>query len=289
MPAKPTPEPAQFDQARERDLHRSLLPNDCLRVLQVTDTHLYAEEGGRLLGVDTLESFGAVIKAFQETDWTPDLVLATGDLVHDASPRGYRRLASLLDHFGVPVYCLPGNHDAPQTMRDHLHGEFVSCPQVVDHKGWRLVLLNSVVEGDVGGHLPESELRLLEQAIESSRHPLLVALHHQPVAVGSAWIDAMGLDNPEALRARIRGSAQVKGLLWGHVHQQYDGQLDGVRLMGSPSTCIQFAPGSDEFTVDPQQPGFRLLALMPDGRILSEVMRTRQVPLGLEVASSGYE
>lgn len=289
MSSQTPTEPARFDQARERDLHRSQLPEDCLRVLQITDTHLYAEEERRLAGVDTLESFSAVIDAFLETGWKPDLVLATGDLVHDASPRGYRRLADFLDHFGVPVYCLPGNHDAPQTMRDHLQGEFVSCPQVVDHKGWRLVLLNSVIEGEVGGHLAESELDLLEQAIDASPNPVLVALHHQPVPVGSTWIDAMGLDNAEALQQRLAGRDKVKGLLWGHVHQEYDGQYDGIRLMASPSTCIQFKPGSDDFRIDPQQPGFRLLALMPDGRILSEVMRTRQVPLGLEVASSGYD
>ena len=34
---------------------------------------------------------------------------------------------------------------------------------------------------------------------------------------------------------------------------------------------------------------FRLLALLPDGRILSEVMRTAQIPQGLEIASAGYE
>lgn len=281
--------PANFGKARERSLHKVALPPECLKVLQVTDTHLYADEESRLLGVNTLESFRSTISAFRGTGWEPDLVLATGDLVHDASPEGYRRLACMLGEFGVPVYCLPGNHDVPVVMREHLRGPRVSCPQVVDAKGWRLILLDSVVPGEVGGHLDLTEIEMLQHALESSDCPTLISLHHQPVAVGSHWIDEMGLDNADVLLECIAGTSQVKGLLWGHVHQVFDERRDGMRLMGTPSTCIQFAPDSPQFGIDQQQPGFRLLALMPDGQILSEVLRARSMPQGLEVASGGYE
>ncbi|RMG59464.1 MAG: 3',5'-cyclic-AMP phosphodiesterase [Gammaproteobacteria bacterium] len=281
--------PANFGKARERGLHSAALPPDCLKVLQVTDTHLYADETGRLLGVNTLDSFRSIITTFRETGWRPDLVLATGDLVHDASPEGYRRLAHLLDEFGIPVHCLPGNHDIPVVMREHLRSQRVSCPQVVDCKGWRLILLDSVVPGEVGGHLDAAEIDMLQQALAESDSPTLISLHHQPVPVGSDWIDEMGLDNAEALFDSIAGLPQVKGLLWGHVHQLFDEHRNGVRLMGTPSTCVQFAPGSARFSVDQQQPGFRLLALMPDGQILSEVLRAEGMPQGLDVASGGYE
>jgi Icc protein len=287
--AKTPPKTADFSQARERELHRSTLPKECLKVLQVTDTHLYADDGGRLLGVNTLDSFRSVIDTFLETGWQPDLILATGDLVHDATPRGYRQLAKLLDHFGVPVYCLPGNHDVPVIMRDHLQSDFVSCPRVVDHKGWRLILLDSVIVGEVGGRLARSEIELLEESLNGNSHPTLISLHHQPVPVGSAWLDEMGLENAKEFAATIADHPEVKGLLWGHVHQQFDDQRKGVRLMATPSTCVQFAPGSATFSIGQQQPGFRLLALLPDGRILSEVMRTAQIPQGLEIASAGYE
>lgn len=283
------PQTVDFGLARERDLHATSLPGECLKVLQITDTHLYADNAGRLLGVNTLDSFRAVIDTFLQTGWQPDLILATGDLVHDATARGYRQLAELLDGFEVPIYCLPGNHDDPETMRDHLCGTHVSCPHVVEHKGWRLVLLDSVIPGEVGGHLAPRELDLLQDVLKRDPLPTLISLHHQPVAIGSAWLDEMGLDNAAALQRSIAGHPEVKGLLWGHVHQQFDAQRDGVRLMASPSTCVQFQPSSDTFSVDHCQPGFRLLALMPDGRILSEVMRIEALPLGLDVASTGYE
>ena len=193
MSAKTPPKTADFSQARERELHRSTLPKECLKVLQVTDTHLYADDGGRLLGVNTLDSFRSVIDTFLETGWQPDLILATGDLVHDATPRGYRQLAKLLDHFGVPVYCLPGNHDVPVIMRDHLQSDFVSCPRVVDHKGWRLILLDSTERRRISGSLDQSSLEWLESELRSNREcHHLVALHHQPVEVGAPWIWSAG-------------------------------------------------------------------------------------------------
>lgn len=283
------PKPVDLNQIRERGLHRCSLPQDCLRILQITDTHLYGDNAGRLLGVNTLDTFRSVLKSFLATGWQPDLILATGDLVHDATPRGYQQLAGMLDELGVPVYCLPGNHDDPETMQKHLCGSRVSCPKSVVHKGWRLILLDSVVPGQVGGSLSTLEIEQLRKALRQPALPTLISLHHQPVPIGSTWIDRMGLDNSMALQHAIAGHPEVKGLLWGHVHQEFDDQLNGVRLMASPSTCVQFEPDTENFSVDQREPGFRLLALMPDGQILSEVQRINRMPVGLDVASAGYE
>ncbi len=273
----------------EQDIRHLQLPIDTLRVLQITDTHLYAEPGATLLGVNTLDSFHAVIDAFRDAAWEPDLVLATGDLVHDASPTGYRGLAKLLNHFERPVLCLPGNHDDPPVMRQHLSLGNVSTPQVQDIGAWRFVMLDSVIPGEVGGHLRESELQCLREALHEPERPTLVCLHHQPVPVGSHWIDTMGLDNPEEFMEIIEQAPAVRGVLWGHVHQRYDGVHNHVRLMASPSTCVQFSSNSDDFAIDELPPGFRLLALTPDGTIHTQVLRASQIPEGLNIASGGYK
>jgi Icc protein len=273
----------------EQDIRHLQLPPDTLRVLQITDTHLYAEPDSRLLGVNTLDSFRAVIDAFKHIDWQTDLVLATGDLVHDASPSGYRDLAQTLNHFGQPVLCLPGNHDDPGVMREHLACEHVSTPHVVDIGAWRIVLLDSVIPGEVGGHLREDELQRLRDALNGNTRPTLICLHHQPVPVGSHWLDNMGLDNASELMQIVEQAPAVRGVLWGHVHQCYDANHKNMRLMATPSTCVQFSANSDDFSVDNAAPGFRLLALLPDGTIHSQVMRTPELPAGLNLASEGYK
>ncbi len=269
-------------------LHESDLPAGTLRVLQLTDTHLYADPVRTLLGINTLDSFQHVVRHFRDTHWPLDLLLATGDLVHDASPEGYRRIARMLAEFDVPVFCLPGNHDVPDVMREHLRAGPVTTEPVCDHGDWRFVMLDSVIPGEEGGHLADSELAALEQALASTDRHTLVCLHHQPVDVGSAWIDTMTVDNPEPLFEVIDRHSHVRGILWGHIHQTYEATRNDVRLMASPSTCVQFAPRVDDFQVDEEPPGFRLLALLPDGTIKSEVVRIAEMPHGVELASAGY-
>ncbi len=272
----------------DTNLREADLPSGTLRVLQITDTHLYADPVGTLLGINTLESFRQVIQHFRDFHWPLDLLLATGDLVHDASPQGYGLIAEMLGSFDVPVFCLPGNHDAPQEMRRHLRGNLVRTDSVIDHGDWRFIMLDSVIPGQEGGHLARDQLGLLDSALASTERHTFVCLHHQPVAIGSAWIDTMAVSNPEPFFEIIDRHDHVRGVLWGHVHQTYDVLRNNVRLMASPSTCVQFAPGVDTFQVDEEPPGFRMLALLPNGSIRSEVIRINDIPHGLEYASPGY-
>jgi Icc protein len=269
-------------------LARQALPPGTLRVLQLTDTHLYADPGGALLGINTLESLQRVIQRSREEWWPVDLLLATGDLVHDASPAGYAQIHAMLSSFDVPVFCLPGNHDDPDLMRRCLTGGQVRSDRVCDHADWRFIMLDSVIPGEDGGRLSASELGALERALAETDRHTLICMHHQPVEVGSAWIDTMAIENPGAFFEVVDRHPLVRGVLWGHVHQTFERERNGVRLMASPSTCVQFAPQVDDFQVDEEPPGFRLLALLPDGSIRSEVNRIDELPRGLERASSGY-
>jgi Icc protein len=64
----------------------------------------------------------------------------------------------------------------------------------------------------------------------------------------------------------------VRGIVWGHVHQALEGERAGVRLLATPSTCAQFAPGLDDFAIDSRPPAYRMLELLPDGSIVTEVV-----------------
>lgn len=263
-------------------------PPGALRVLQITDTHLYADPGRVLLGVNTLHSLRQVLTLVSQRPAAYDLVLATGDLVHDASAAGYARLTAELAALGAPVYCLPGNHDERTAMARHLSGQTVRSVRLVDAGGWRILLLDSTVPGEDGGRLAATELQFLAEALAGEARPTLVCLHHQPVPVGSAWIDTMALENAGAFFDIIDAHPQVRGILWGHVHQDFDTRRGPVRLMAAPSTCVQFAPESEQFRVDDRPPGCRLLTLLPDGEIHTEVRRLANSPIGLDMASAGY-
>lgn len=265
------------------------MPDGSLRIVQVTDSHLYADPDGTLVGMNTQESFARVLQLIRDIVWPADMILATGDLVHDASVKGYARMKEQLEQFGAPVYCLPGNHDSPNVMKQCLNHGLVSIPEYVQHDNWHLTFLDSTLPNHEGGHLNTEELEALKENLTlADGRNILISMHHHPVPIGSRWMDGISLDNAEGFFSIIDHFPNVRGIIWGHIHQSFDSQKDGIKLMGSPSTCIQFTPHKSDFGIDPSPPGFRWLELLPTGAIRTGVERLAALPEGVDVRSAGY-
>ena len=157
--------------------------------------------------------------------------------------------------------------------------------------GWQIVMLDSQVPGQVGGELGEEQLTFLESALARAAVEglnTLVCLHHHPVNIGCAWLDEQTIADAAAFFDVVDAHDVVKGILWGHIHQQIDRDRKGVLLMGSPSTCVQFAPGSERFRADDLAPGYRWLDLHPDGTIDTGVSRVDGASLTVDLDSEGY-
>ncbi|MFQ6371636.1 3',5'-cyclic-AMP phosphodiesterase [Shewanella sp. YIC-542] len=270
------------------------IPKDqSVRIVQITDPHLFADPEGQLLGVNTASSFRAVINTVQALSYPADFLLATGDLSQDFSGDSYHNFVSAIEPLNLPCHYLPGNHDDPRIMNLHMQGSLVFGQRRVLAGNWQIILLDSTVRGKPGGHLGDDELAIIHDAIaaEPSRHVLLV-MHHNPVKVDCAWLDQHWMDNGEQFLQQMAKLPQVKGMLWGHVHQQLDSQYPGeqhpIALMATPSTCIQFKPLSPYFALDVLQPGYRLLELRPDGSMLTNVYRIPGNRFAPDILASGY-
>lgn len=243
-----------------------------VRLVQFSDPHLFAAEDGRLRGIPTLASLAQALAHARAGDWPPEAVLVTGDIVND-EPGGYRHFRRLFARLGVPALCLPGNHDDPAAMRRALAAPPFVTSGHIDLGCWRVVLLDSVVPGQAGGALSPAALQALDATLaQSGQRHALVCLHHHPVAMGSRWLDAVGLADPQAFFAVIDRHPNVRGILWGHVHQPFDALRNGVRLLAAPSTCAQFRPRTEKFELDSRPAAYRTLALHADGAIATELV-----------------
>lgn len=257
-------------------------------IVQITDCHLFKDDAGKLLGLQTSFSLTAVLDELVTLP-SPDLLLATGDLSQDGTPESYQRLRAGVDRLPVPAFWIPGNHDVPAVMATELVGGQWSAAKRIVAGRWQLILLDSAVPRRVYGKLKEDQLALVQQALqEYPDHHALVVLHHHPVPVDCFWLDTIGLNNPEPLFAALQAHRGRSVMLWGHIHQEFDDEQHGVRLLATPSTCVQFKPHSEDFQADAESPGYRLLRLHDDGRIETEVRRIKHVEFKIDYTVKGY-
>mgnify|MGYP002226033289 CR=1 FL=1 len=91
-----------------------------VRILQITDTHLFAEKHETLLGVNTWESYQAVLSAIHAEHRDCDLIVATGDLAQDQSSAPIQHFAEGIASFSVPCVWPAGNHDFQPAMYSSL-------------------------------------------------------------------------------------------------------------------------------------------------------------------------
>ncbi|MCF5598173.1 3',5'-cyclic-AMP phosphodiesterase [Pseudomonas syringae] len=257
-------------------------------LVQLSDSHLFAVVAGALLGMSTRASLEKVVDRVLAEQPQVDLVVASGDISQDGSVESYEAFRRTSARIHAPVRWFAGNHDELPQM-EYVAQRLGLLDPIVDVGQWRVTLLDSAVPGSVPGFLAAQQLQLLEQSLSEApdRHHL-VCLHHHPVAIGCEWMAPIGLRNADALFAALDRFAQVKAVLWGHVHQEYDQMRNGVRLLASPSTCIQFAPGSADFKVDTSAPGYRWLRLHDDGGLETGVSRVTGMLFEVDESGTGY-
>lgn len=244
----------------------SVPPLNGPRLIQLTDTHLFADSATVHAGVRPAPRLRAVIDALGDWVDAAGALVHTGDLVHDGSMAAYQRLHATLSGLGRPVRVVPGNHDDRGTLRTVFAADPVSAARTLVLGDWTIIGLDSLQPGAVTGRLSDAELAGLDAALAGlTTRWALIALHHPPMAVGTPWLDAIGLEAPEPLLARIEAAPRVRALISGHVHSAFDGRWRGCRVLSTPATAAQFLAGADTFTTDPARPVFRWLDLRADG------------------------
>jgi len=245
-------------------------------IAQVTDCHLPADPRQQYRGINPYENLKTLLQKVKRMK--PDLLLASGDLSEDGSKASYEALQEFFKPLGIPVLALPGNHDDAPLLAKTFPGSPVDNVSVSEHGAWQIIRLNSCLPGKPEGRLSEEILVELESLLQNSvKRPRLIAVHHQPVTVGSPWIDKYRLFNPKAFLRLLDQYPDVKTVVWGHVHQAFKTDRNGTAMLGSPSSAINSLLGAQKFTEDPAGPAFRWLKLKADGSLRSDIIQTLAV------------
>ncbi|MBT0444562.1 3',5'-cyclic-AMP phosphodiesterase [Morganella morganii] len=276
----------------ETPLHLPVADGAAVRILQITDTHLFAGETDTLLGINTLHSYHAVLDAIVKQQLPADLIVATGDLVQDQSTRAYQRFTDGIARLPAPCVWLPGNHDYQPSMAQELAAAGISpSKQVLLGDQWQILLLDSQVQSVPHGELSDDQLIWLDNCLaqQPDRHTV-VMLYHHPLASGCTWLDQHSLRNSHMLAEVLTRYQNIEGILCGHIHQDLDVMWNGIRMLATPSTCVQFKPHCTNFTLDTAAPGWRYLELTTGDNpsLTTQLFRLDTDEFSPDLGSDGY-
>jgi len=228
-------------------------------IAQISDTHLVVD------GPDSAQriaDFEAVIADINTLDPAPNLIVHTGDIVHNGQTDEYAAAAEILGRTRLPVYVLAGNKDD----RTNLRAAFVAdgylseasefIDYAVDGYPVRLLILDTInPESKKGDFCAKRLMRLDELLAQESSKPTVVFTHHPPfeVLVGPERFHFDDLDVMGRLAAAIQKPERVTALFSGHVHRPTMGQVGTIPAAVVPSvaTSLRYGDYPAHMTVRP--------------------------------------
>ncbi|WP_431279268.1 metallophosphoesterase [Leifsonia poae] len=236
-----------------------------LRILHLSDTHLFGDGTLHYGMVDTLAALDRVLTRANELGHV-DVVVASGDLSDDGSSESYRLLAARIgpwaDEHGATVVYAMGNHD----LRDGFEQVLGAREGVTEVNGFRILAIDSSVPGAGYGNIDAGQLDTVHGVLdEPAPHGSVVVLHHPPVPASSALLAALELQNPDEL-LDVCASGDVRLVLAGHYHHALVAEAHGIPVVVAPgvaNTADAIAPaGTERATVGS---GFAVIDLPVQG------------------------
>lgn len=264
----------------------SMEHRDTWVIIQITDTHLMGQAEKEFVQMNPEQSFHAVIQQILLQHPHIDAIIHTGDLAQEPEHITYQRYLSYMQGLGIPFFQVPGNHDDLDyfPFQQSYHE-----PGIVELGNWCLFLLNSAVDGRVDGYISQTQLKALEQQLQQHAHQhVLIACHHHPFEMRSRWIDQHKLKNTSELTEILAQHSNIQAVICGHVHQDSIHIWNNIQFLSTPSTSVQFKPLSDQFALDEQAPGYRILKLHSSGQLDTQVHRLKDFHHRIETEISGY-
>jgi len=159
---------------------------------------------------------GAVIAEMHALD--PDVVVVKGDLTERGTEEQFAAFLAAYGVLGDRLSFVRGNHDAMQDPTLAVEG----APYSVEVGGVTFAILDTVIPGRAGGHVPADALQWLDDLAVEATGPILVFGHHDvwPIDAPVRPDDYFGLtpDSSEALVALIARRDHVVGYFAGHTH-----------------------------------------------------------------------
>jgi 3',5'-cyclic-AMP phosphodiesterase len=242
-------------------------------IAQISDTHLTL---GAPDSVQRITDFERTIADINALDPAPDVIVHTGDIVHNGRLDEYERAAAIFGQARAPVYVLPGNKDDRENLRGtfaergYLDLDFKFVAYAIDDFPVRLMVLDTLGAGNRGDFCAERFARLRDLLAKTDK-PTAVFMHHPPfeVKVGPDPLHYESREVMERLREALQAPGRVTGIFCGHVHRSAEGKVGNIPAV--VVTCIATALRKGEYPADMKtRPIYYVHRFAPDGGFMTE-------------------
>lgn len=249
-----------------------------LTFVHLSDTHIHHDPAyqGAWAEYPAIRGAQMIVEAVNNLPFQPDFILHTGDVTYDPEPSAYGSAHAILKNLKAPIYYVVGNHDdryylqkvlldRPDNLIESSYYYEFECQNV------QIVCLDTCGPATLpAGSLILEQLQWLESICQAEdNRPLVIAMHHNPIGTPVPWLNTyMGLTNSEELhRILLKARHRLRGVFFGHVHQNLDIYRDGILYCSTLSSWLQFNAyiGMMQTEQDKMaEPGFSVVTILPD-------------------------
>src|SRR3990167_8569308 len=230
-----------------------ILKDGVVKVIQVSDTHLFANDELEIFGAKSNIKFKEVIERIRDEDsHDADMIFLTGDISQDETVESYRKIVHDLSNLNLPVYWIPGNHDNLARLESvFLNAKYFRKKLNLSIPHWQLIFLNTKIEGRNDGQLSLPELKRLKEGVAAAKanQKIAIIMHHHPAPVGTPLIYNYILQNTKDFWD-ILAITKVELIICGHVHGDYSFKHNNVMIESSPATCLQWEKETKNLKTD---------------------------------------
>lgn len=228
-------------------------------IAQISDTHIALDtpDADRRIG-----DFERTIADINSLDPAPDVIVHSGDVVHNGRQDEYAQAVATSGKANAPVFAIVGNKDN----RENFHSAFAKAGYLSSDSGFvtysvddypvRLVMLDTLDPEGNKGEFCDERFAGLEELLEPEPvKPTLIFMHHPPfdVPVGPAPLNFKSRDTMQRLRQVLQDYGNVIGVFSGHVHRAAFGDVGRIpaSVMTSVATTLRWGEYSHEMSARP--------------------------------------
>lgn len=218
-------------------------------IAQISDTHIALDAPDADQRILDFERTIADINALESA---PDVIVHTGDIVHNGRPDEYARALSILGNASAPVFVLAGNRDDRTNLRaafaknGYLSANSEFIDYAVEDFPVRLIAVDTLSTGsNKGDFCPEREERLVAMIDTEDTKPMAAFTHHPPFEV-KVGPDPINFETPQAmtrLADTLQYSGRVAAVFSGHVHRSTTGHVGGIPAVVATSIATPLRKG----------------------------------------------